>query len=63
MEDVAVVPVAIRGTRGWRPGRRAHVAFGEPRRYALDGRRAAEAYREVADALMDDIKELYERAR
>ncbi len=63
VEDVEVVPVAIRGTRGWRPGRRAHVAFGRPRRYALDGRRRAEAYREVADALMNDIKELYERAR
>ena len=63
VEDVDVVPVAIRGTRGWRPGRRAHVAFGAPRRYALEGRRRAEAYREVADELMTDIKELYERAR
>ncbi len=57
------MPVAIRGTRGLAPGRRAHIVFGKPRRYSLDGRRRAEAYREVADELLAEIKELYERAR
>jgi 1-acyl-sn-glycerol-3-phosphate acyltransferase len=63
VEDVTVVPVAIRGTRNWRPGRRAHIAFGTPRRFGVDGRRRGDAYREVADELMNDIKALYERAR
>ena len=31
-----------------------------PRRYARDGRRAAEAYRETADQLMAEIRSLYE---
>lgn len=63
VEDVDVIPVAIRGTADWRPGRKAHIVFGKPRRYSLDGRRRAEAYREVADELLAEIKELYERAR
>ena len=49
VEQADVVPVAMR-SRNWRPGGRIAVAFGTPRRYARDGRRAAEAYRETADA-------------
>jgi hypothetical protein len=54
------VPLALRSRR-WRPGRRIEVAFGPPRRYARDGRRAAVAYRETADQLMAEIRSLYER--
>ena len=61
VEQADVVPVALR-SRSWRPGRRIAVAFGAPRRYARDGRRAAEAYRETADQLMAEIRSLYERA-
>ena len=39
VEDVPVVPAAIRGTRQWRPGRRISIAFGEPR--SLRARRPA----------------------
>ena len=61
VEDVQVVPVALRGTRGVpRPGKRARVRFGQPRTYELDGRRRADAYREVADELMEQIRALYE---
>ena len=49
-------------SRDWRPGRRIAVAFGKPRRYERDGRRAAEAYRETADQLMAEIRSLYEGA-
>jgi cytidylate kinase len=59
VEDAAVVAVAIR-SRGWRPGRHIAVSFGRPRRYGRDGRRAADAYRQTADALMAEIRELYE---
>jgi cytidylate kinase len=59
VEDADVVPVALR-SRGWRPGRRIEVAFGAPRRYARDGRRPAQAYRETADELMAEIRRLYE---
>ena len=59
VEDAAVVAVAIR-SRGWRPGRPIAVSFGSPRRYGRDGRRAGDAYRETADALMAEIRELYE---
>ena len=59
VEDAAVVAVAIR-SRGWRPGRSIGLAFGPPRRYGRDGRRAADAYRQTADALMAEIRELYE---
>jgi 1-acyl-sn-glycerol-3-phosphate acyltransferase len=59
VEDADVVCVALR-SRGWRPGRHVSVAFGEPRRYARDGRRAAQAYRETADQLMAEIRRLYE---
>jgi 1-acyl-sn-glycerol-3-phosphate acyltransferase len=59
VEQADVVPVALR-SRNWRPGRRIAVAFGQPRRYARDGRRAAEAYRETADQLMAEIRSLYE---
>jgi 1-acyl-sn-glycerol-3-phosphate acyltransferase len=59
VEDAAVVAVAIR-SRGWRPGRTITISFGPPRRYGRDGRRAADAYRETADALMAEILELYE---
>ena len=55
-----MVPVAIR-SRGWRPGRSIRIAFGAPRRYQRDGRRAAQAYRETADELMAEIRRLYEQ--
>jgi len=59
VEQADVVAVALR-SRGWRPGRRIAIAFGPPRRYARDGRRAAEAYRQTADELMAEIRSLYE---
>jgi cytidylate kinase len=59
VENADVVCVALR-SRGWRPGRRVEIAFGAPRRYARDGRRSAQAYRETADQLMEQIRELYE---
>lgn len=62
VEDVPVVPVAIRGTRSWRPGRRVRIAFGEPRVYERGDRRPGEAYRETADELMAEIRRLYELA-
>jgi 1-acyl-sn-glycerol-3-phosphate acyltransferase len=62
VEDVPVVPVAIRGTRNWRPGRRVHICFGPPRRYERGERRAAQAYRETADDLMADIRGMYEQS-
>src|SRR5262249_40960202 len=58
VEDADIVPVALH-SRGWRPGRHIRVAFGEPRRYGRDGRRAADAYRETADQLMEEIRRLY----
>jgi 1-acyl-sn-glycerol-3-phosphate acyltransferase len=62
VEDVPVVPVAIRGTRDWRPGRRVHIRFGQPRRYERGKRRAAQAYRETADELMAEIRGMYEHS-
>jgi 1-acyl-sn-glycerol-3-phosphate acyltransferase len=62
VEAVPVVPAAIRGTRTWRPGRRVRIAFGEPRVYERGERRPGEAYRETADALMAEIRRLYETA-
>jgi 1-acyl-sn-glycerol-3-phosphate acyltransferase len=62
VEAVPVVPVAIRGTRGWRPGRRATIVFGEPRVYERGERRAGEAYRATADELMGEIRRMYEAA-
>ncbi|HET6849640.1 MAG TPA: (d)CMP kinase [Gaiellales bacterium] len=59
VEDADVVPVALH-SRGWRPGRSISVTFGAPRRYGRDGRRAAVAYRETADELMEEIRRLYE---
>jgi CMP/dCMP kinase len=59
VEDAPVVPVAVR-SRHWRPGHSIRIAFGEPRRYQRDGRRAAEAYRQTADELMAEIRRLYE---
>jgi CMP/dCMP kinase len=59
VEDADVVPVAIR-SRGWRPGRTISVVFGPPRRYERGDRRASQAYRETADALMAEIHDLYE---
>jgi 1-acyl-sn-glycerol-3-phosphate acyltransferase len=61
VEDVPVVPVAIRGTRDWRPGRPVNIAFGRPRRYERGERRAAQAYRETADELMAEIRAMHER--
>jgi 1-acyl-sn-glycerol-3-phosphate acyltransferase len=63
VEDVPVVPVAIRGTGGWRPGRRIGIAFGRPRTYERGDRRPSTAYRETADDLMAEIRRLYELAR
>lgn len=62
VEDVPVVPAAIRGTGTWRPGRRIGIAFGEPRRYERGDRRPSAAYRETADELMAEIRRLYELA-
>lgn len=62
VEDVPVVPVAIRGTGNWRPGRRVYIRFGPPRRYERGGRRAAQAYRETADELMAEIRGMYEQS-
>ena len=62
VEDADVVPVAI-ASRGWRPGRSISIAFGPARRYARDGRRASEAYRETAQQLMDEIRSLHELTR
>jgi 1-acyl-sn-glycerol-3-phosphate acyltransferase len=59
VEDADVVPVAIR-SRGWKPGKTIQIAFGEPRRYERDGRRASQAYRETAAELMGEIRRLYE---
>jgi 1-acyl-sn-glycerol-3-phosphate acyltransferase len=61
VEDADVVPVAIRGTRKWRPGRRVHITFGPPRRYERGDRRPAQAYRETADELMAEIRRMYEQ--
>jgi 1-acyl-sn-glycerol-3-phosphate acyltransferase len=61
VEDAAVIPVAIRGTGDWRPGRRVRITFGEPRRYERGDRRPAQAYRETADDLMAEIRRLYEQ--
>ena len=63
VEDVPVVPAAIRGTRLWRPGRRIDIVFGEPRTYERGDRRTGEASRETADELMAEIRRLYETAR
>jgi 1-acyl-sn-glycerol-3-phosphate acyltransferase len=60
VEDVPVVPAAIRGTRQWRPGRRISIVFGEPRSYERGDRRPGEAYRATADELMAEIRRLYE---
>ena len=30
VEEMQVIPVAIRGTANWRPGRQAHIVFGTP---------------------------------
>jgi 1-acyl-sn-glycerol-3-phosphate acyltransferase len=62
VEAVPVVPAAIRGTGGWRPGRRVRIAFGEPRVYERGDRRPGLAYRETADEIMAEIRRLYERA-
>jgi 1-acyl-sn-glycerol-3-phosphate acyltransferase len=62
VEDVPVVPVAIRGTREWRPGRSVHIRFGPPRHYKRGDRRPAQAYRETADELMAEIRAMYEQA-
>ncbi len=62
VEGVPVVAVAIRGTRGWRPGKRATVVFGEARIYERGDRRAGEAYRATAEELMAEIRRLYELA-
>jgi 1-acyl-sn-glycerol-3-phosphate acyltransferase len=62
VENVPVVPAAIRGTGTWRPGRRVRIAFGEARVYERGDRRPGIAYRETADELMADIRRLYELA-
>jgi cytidylate kinase len=59
VEDAVVVPVALR-SRAWRPGGSIGIAFGEPRRYQRDGRRAGDAYRQTAEQLMAEIRRLYE---
>ena len=63
VEDAPVIPVAIRGTRVWRPGRRVDITFGSPRTYERGDRRPAQAYRETADELMAEIRAMYEQSR
>jgi 1-acyl-sn-glycerol-3-phosphate acyltransferase len=63
VEDAPVIPVALRGTGTWRPGRRVDITFGAPRTYERGGRRAAQAYRETADELMAEIRALHEQPR
>jgi 1-acyl-sn-glycerol-3-phosphate acyltransferase len=59
VEGVTVIPAAIRGSGGWRPGRRVRVSFGPPRTYARDGRRGRDAYRAAAQDLVEEIGRLY----
>jgi 1-acyl-sn-glycerol-3-phosphate acyltransferase len=59
-EEAPVVHCAIRGARDWRPGRRVHIAFGKPTVYRLDGRRPRDAYRATADAMLAEIRRLYD---
>ena len=63
VEDAPVIPVAIRGTGTWRPGRRVDISFGSPRMYERGDRRPAQAYRETADELMAEIRAMYEQSR
>jgi len=63
VEDAPVIPVAISGTRTWRPGRRVYITFGPPRTYERGDRRPAQAYRETADELMAEIRTMYEQSR
>jgi 1-acyl-sn-glycerol-3-phosphate acyltransferase len=63
VEDAPVIPVALRGTGTWRPGRRVDITFGAPRTYERGDRRAAQAYRETADELMAEIRALHEQPR
>jgi 1-acyl-sn-glycerol-3-phosphate acyltransferase len=63
VEDAPVVPVAIRGTGDWRPGRCITISFGPARTYERGDRRPAQAYRETADELMAEIRRLYEQER
>jgi 1-acyl-sn-glycerol-3-phosphate acyltransferase len=63
VEDAPVIPVAIRGTGTWRPGRRVDISFGAPRTYERGDRRPAQAYRETADELLAEIRVLYEQSR
>jgi 1-acyl-sn-glycerol-3-phosphate acyltransferase len=63
VEEAPVIPVAIRGTGTWRPGRRIDVTFGRPRTYERGDRRPAQAYRETADELMAEIRRLYGQSR
>ena len=63
VEDAPVIPVAIRGTKTWRPGRRVDITFGSPRTYERGDRRPAQAYRETADELLAEIRTMYEQSR
>ncbi len=58
-ERAPVVHVAVRDARGWRPGRRVRIVFGEPVTYDAAGRRPRDAYRETADAMLAEIRRLY----
>jgi 1-acyl-sn-glycerol-3-phosphate acyltransferase len=58
VESAPTVPVAVKGTREWRLGRRVQIVFGEPTMYEKDGRRPGEAYRETADQLLERIRGL-----
>ncbi|HEY7814175.1 MAG TPA: lysophospholipid acyltransferase family protein [Nakamurella sp.] len=60
VESAPTVAVAIKGTRGWRPGRRVQIVFGEPRVYEKGERRPGDAYRETADELLEQIRGLRE---
>ena len=58
VEEVPVVLAALR-TRGWRPGRRASLAFGPATVYERGTRRVGEAARETADELLEQIRRMY----
>jgi 1-acyl-sn-glycerol-3-phosphate acyltransferase len=62
-EDVPVVPAAIYGTHGWKPGlgRRApvSVAWGEPIRFECL-QRGARGYRDASEVIQREIRSLWE---
>ena len=60
VEAVPVVPVALRGTDTWRPGRRASVVFGPASVHPRGERTTGDASRATAAELLTQIRALYE---